>query len=171
MSQVESNLLATIARVCSALQKYSVEYMLVGGTAVALHGYFRYSTLSSGVISEKPDLDFWYNPSYTNYFKLLDALEALGQDVSSFRSEQEPNPRKSFFKYEFEDFTLDLLPELKSSIRFAAAFTNRETVNMAGIEVAFIGYNDLLTDKETSARPKDLIDIEELKNRQGKQAE
>lgn len=145
--------------------------MIVGGTAVALHGYFRHSTLSSGTIAEKPDLDFWYNPSYANYFNLLNALDALGQDVSSFKNEQQPNPKKSFFKYEFEDFTLDLLPELKSSIRFAAAFANRETVNLGEIEVAFIGYNDLLTDKETSARPKDLTDIEELKNKRGKETE
>ncbi|MCA8830021.1 hypothetical protein LF252_05225 [Hymenobacter sp. BT728] len=145
--------------------------MIVGGTAVALHGYFRYSTLSSGAVAEKPDLDFWYNPSYTNYFNLLNALEALGQDVSIFRGEQQPNPKKSFFKYEFEDFTLDLLPELKSSVRFAAAFVNREIVNLGDIEVAFIGYNDLLTDKETSARPKDLMDIEELKNKREKGAE
>lgn len=125
--------------------------MIIGGTAVALHGYHRYTTTSSGATADKPDLDFWYNPSYTNYFNLLNASEAIGQDVSSFRSEQQPNPRKSFFKYEFEDFTLDLLPELKSSIRFAAAFANREIVNLAGIQVAFIGYNDLLTDKGTSA--------------------
>ncbi|RSK24094.1 hypothetical protein [Hymenobacter metallilatus] len=162
---MENNLLAAISRVCAVLQKHSVEYMLVGGTAVALHGYFRYSTLPSGAIAEKPDLDFWYNPSYTNYFNLLDALEALGQDISRFRNEQQPNPKKSFFRYEFEDFTLDLLPELKSSIRFTAAFVNRETVDLAGIKVAFIGYNDLLTDKVENARPKDLTDIEELENR------
>ena len=162
---MENSLFDTIRKVCATLNEYSVEYMIVGGTAVALHGYFRYSTISSGEIADKPDLDFWYNPTYENYFNLLNALEALGQDVSRFRSEQQPNPRKSFFKYEFEDFTLDLLPELKSSVRFAAAFGNRETLDLAGIAVAFIGYNDLLADKNTSARPKDLMDIEELKNR------
>ncbi|MET4105003.1 hypothetical protein [Hymenobacter sp. UYP22] len=168
---MESNLLKSIARVCLALQENSVDYMIVGGAAVALHGYFRHSMLPSGAVAAKPDLDFWYNPSYTNYFNLLNALEVLGQDVSSFRNEQEPNPRKSFFKYEFEDFTLDLLPELKSLMRFSAAFAKREIVDLGGVEVAFIGYEDLLTDKATSARPKDLTDIEELKNKRGKEAE
>jgi hypothetical protein len=55
----------------------------------------------AGKIAEKPDLDFWYNPTYDNYFKLLNALEELGQDVTRFKDEQTPNPKKSFFRYEF----------------------------------------------------------------------
>jgi hypothetical protein len=50
---------------------HSVEYLVVGGTAVALHGYFRQSHDPSGQLMEKHDLDFWYNPTYDNYFKLL----------------------------------------------------------------------------------------------------
>jgi len=68
----------------------------VGGTAVALHGYFRPSLNESGLPAEKPDLDFWYNPAYDNYFRLLNALEELGEDVSEFKAEIAPNPRRSF---------------------------------------------------------------------------
>lgn len=139
--------------------------MIVGGTAVALHGYFRHSTISSGVVAYKPDLDFWYNPSYKNYFCLLEALQELGQDVTFFKNEQTPNPKKSFFKYEFEDFTLDILPEIKASIKFASTFANKIIVNLAGVEIFIIGYNDLITDKAINPRPKDLTDIEELKKR------
>ena len=32
-------------------------------------------------IFNKPDLDFWYNPTYENYFNLLKALEELGIDL------------------------------------------------------------------------------------------
>lgn len=162
---MENSLLGSIKRICQTLNKHSVEYMIVGGTAVALHGYFRYSTVSSGATADKPDLDFWYNPSYQNYFKLIDALEELGQDVTSFRNEKQPDPKQSFFKYELDDFTLDFLPKLKAPLRFAAAFAAREVVELFGIEIAFIGYQDLLIDKATSARPKDLADIQELKNR------
>ncbi|MCR5886292.1 hypothetical protein LRS06_00600 [Hymenobacter sp. J193] len=162
---MESNLLNTFSNICQVLNKCSVEYLIVGGTAVALHGYFRYTTISSGAVAEKPDFDFWYNPSYTNYFNLLNALEELGQDVAAFKSEQAPNPKKSFFKYEFEDFTIDFLPELKAPLRFASAFANREVMHLAGIDVAFIGYSDLMTDKAASARPKDLTDIQELEDR------
>lgn len=162
---MENNLIDTIKRICYTLNKHSVEYMIVGGTAVALHGYFRHSTISSGATADKPDLDFWYNPSYKNYFSLLEALQELGQDVISFKNEREPDPRKAFFKYESEDFTLDLLPKIKAPIKFSSAFANKLTVHLAEVEIALIGYSDLINDKATSSRPKDLIDIRELKKR------
>ncbi|SET44400.1 nucleotidyltransferase family protein [Hymenobacter actinosclerus] len=162
---MENELLNSLVRICAALDAQQVEYLIVGGTAVALHGYFRYSTAPSGAAVTKPDLDFWYNPSYQNYFRLLDALESLGQNVDRFKAEQEPNPQKSYFRYEFEKFTLDLLPSLKASIKFASAYKNKQVVRLTGIEVPFMGYEDLLLDKATNARPKDLTDIQELKNR------
>ena len=108
--------------VCKILNKHAVHYLLVGGAAVALHGYFRYSVNSVGIISDRPDVDVWYNPTYGNYFKLIDALEELGQNVTKFRNEQAPNPKASFFKYEFKQFTLDLLPSLKLALPFNVAF-------------------------------------------------
>lgn len=51
---MESNLADNILSVCKALNKFSVEYIIVGGTAVALHGYFRRSMNIAGEIAEKP---------------------------------------------------------------------------------------------------------------------
>ncbi|MCI1186880.1 hypothetical protein MON38_05570 [Hymenobacter sp. DH14] len=162
---MENDLTESILRVCSVLNKHSVDYLLVGGTAVALHGYFRYSVNSAGVAADKPDVDVWYNPTYGNYFKLLDALAELGQNVTKFKNEQAPIPKTSFFKYEFESFTLDLLPALKSAMPFNAAFAKKEHVVFAEVTIPFIGYDDLLHDKATNARAKDITDIEQLKNR------
>jgi len=125
---MENSLVNSILSVCRSLNKFSVEYIVVGGTAVALHGYYRHSMNVAGEIAEKPDLDFWYNPTYDNYFKLLKALEDLGQDITKFKEEQTPNPKRSFFRYEFEKFTLDFLPELKASLKFRSSFTKREIV-------------------------------------------
>lgn len=160
---MESNLADSILSVCNALNKFSVEYMIVGGTAVALHGYFRLSTNMAGEIDEKPDLDFWYNPTYENYFRLLNALEELGQDVTKFKQEQTPDPKKSFFKYKLEKFTLDFLPELKVSLKFRASFKTRELVTLNGTEIPFISFDDLILDKQTNARSKDITDVEQLK--------
>lgn len=73
-----------ILKNCSILIKNNVEYLIVGGTAIALYGYFRWSLDTTGKISGKYDLDIWYNPTYPNYFKLLNALEELGQEVTEF---------------------------------------------------------------------------------------
>lgn len=156
-----------ILEVCKALNEQGVQYLVVGGTAVAFHGYFRWSSDPSGKLAEKYDLDIWYNPTYANYYRLLDALEKLGQDVSKFRSEKEPNPGKSFFRYESEKFTLDLLPQLKGLSKFRVSYSKKDIIRISGVEFSIINIDDLLLDKAAISRPKDQKDIKELKKRHG----
>jgi hypothetical protein len=129
---VEKSLTNYILEVCKVLNKNAVQYLVVGGTAVAYHGYFRWSYNSSGKISDKFDLDIWYNPTYDNYFKLLSSLEQLGQDITEFREEKSPNPRKSYFRFELEKFTFDFLPTLKGLSRFRSSFNKKEVVELKG---------------------------------------
>jgi hypothetical protein len=89
---MEENIKKWLLTVCSLLEKYNVKYLLIGGTAVALNGYYRHSIDTDGNLTEKPDIDIWYNPGYDNYFNILLVMEALGQDVSDFKNEQMPNP-------------------------------------------------------------------------------
>lgn len=161
-----NQLLASIVRVCQVLNQYTVEYLIVGGSAVAYYGYFRHSITMAGMPADRPDVDIWYSPTYANYFKLLDALVALGQDVAKYRNEQTPNPRKSFFRYEFDLFTLDLLPAIKSAINFGPAFSRCEVIELGGIAISFIDFEDLIADKQATARPKDLDDIKHLRSAQ-----
>lgn len=159
---MESSLIDSIFIVCKVLNEHSVQYMIVGGAAVALHGYFRNSTNTAGITTDKPDVDVWYNPTYVNYFKLLDTLEELGQNVTVFKEEQTPNPKKSFFKYELENFTLDFLPELKASLPFRACYERKEVVSVYETDIVFISLDDLIQDKQVNSRPKDVNDIEQL---------
>jgi hypothetical protein len=168
---MNNDLAKSILNICKILNKNAVEYLIVGGTAVALHGYFRLSTTISGQTAEKLDFDLWYNSTYDNYFKLLNALNELGQDVSEFKSEKYPNPKKSYFKCEFDHFTLDLLPELKGLVKFHTAYKTKEIVIIQKTEIPFLCYDDLIKTKQINARPKDLLDIEQLKklrNKNGK---
>ena len=99
---MEARLRSSLLTVCELLEKYNVQYMLVGGTAVALNGYYRHTMNISGELSAKPDIDIWYNPTYENYYNFLKVIEELGQDITEFKQEQSPNPHKSFFKFDFE---------------------------------------------------------------------
>jgi len=56
---VNKGISESILTFCTSLNKYKVEYLIVGGTAVALHGYFRWSYTQSGTPGEKYDLDIW----------------------------------------------------------------------------------------------------------------
>jgi predicted nucleotidyltransferase len=161
---MEKNLTDEILWVCQILNKNDVQYLIVGGTAVAFHGYFRWSQNSAGTTSEKFDLDIWYNPTYENYFRLLNGLAELGQDVKDFFEEQSPNPLKSYFKFELNKFTLDFLPKLKGTIKFNQAYEKKEITTIKGIDIQFIGFDELLKDKAANSRPKDLTDIKQLKS-------
>jgi len=161
---VENSLTHIILQVCKTLNKKAVQYLIVGGTAVAFHGYFRWSQNSSGLPTEKFDLDICYNPTYDNYFKLLHALSELDQDVQVFLEEQSPDPMKSYFKFDLEKITLDFLPKLKGNTDFSKIFLKRETVTIAGVDIPIIGIDDLLEDKAENSRPKDIADIKHLKS-------
>ena len=161
---MEKSLTDIILQVCKTLNKNDVQYLIVGGTAVAFHGYFRWSQNSSGLPTEKFDLDIWYNPNYDNYFKLLKALAELGQDVQSFMEEKSPNPLKSFFKFELDKITLDFLPKLKGSTNFNKSYLKRETAIIKNVNIPIIGIDELLTDKAEISRPKDLTDIKHLRS-------
>jgi len=143
--------------------------MLIGGTAVALNGYFRHSTNIAGELTEKPDIDIWYNPTYENYFNILKLMEELGQDITEFKNEKSPNPRKSFFKLDFEDFTFDILPEIKATLKFLEANKRKETVELEETQIHFMNFIDLVEDKKATARKKDLEDIEQLKKIRGEE--
>ena len=161
---MKKNLTEDILRVCQILNKNTVQYLIVGGTAVAFHGYFRWSQNSSGNPAEKFDLDIWYNPTYDNYFKLLNALADLGQDVKEFFEEQSPNPLKSYFRFNLDKFTLDFLPKLKGVSKFMQSYEKRDTTTLKEIDIPFIGFDELLQDKAANSRPKDLTDIKQLKS-------
>jgi len=164
---MEENLKRSLLTVCRLLEKYKVDYIIIGGAAVALTGYYRHSIDIAGELTEKPDIDLWYNPTYKNYFKILNVMEDLGQDITEFKEEKNPNPRKSFFKLHFEDFTLDMLPELKAELKFIEAFKRKESVQFEGTQIHFMSYIDLIEDKKATARKKDLNDIEQLKKIRG----
>jgi hypothetical protein len=162
---MESNLAGYMLHVCEILNKHEIEYMIVGGMAMALHGYYRKSIAPDGTQTDKPDVDIWYNPTYGNYFRLLDALEELGQDISKFKNEQAPNPKKSFFKYNFDEFTLDFIPQLKANLSFPASYIGRRLVDLNNTDIPYINLEDLISDKKANARQKDLEDIAYLERK------
>ena len=164
---METDLKIRLLTVCRLLEKHKVQFMVIGGTAVALYGYFRHSINIAGELTDKPDIDIWYNPTYKNYFSILNVMNELGQDVTEFKNEQTPDPRRSFFKLDFDDFTLDILPEIKAPIKFSDANKRKESVLWEETQIHFMTYSDLIDDKKAMARKKDLEDIEQLKKIKG----
>ncbi|MFT5618431.1 MAG: hypothetical protein ACI85I_001664 [Arenicella sp.] len=90
-------------------------------------------------------------------------LKDLDHNTSRFENEKSPNPKQAFFKLEFEEFTFDLLLRISLDARFYDVFNNKETIRFEKVPIHFISIHDLIRDKETTGREKDLEDVRQLK--------
>lgn len=133
--------------------------LLVGGGAVNFHGYQRHSA----------DIDLWIEPSTENFGRLVAVLRSLGYEVDSLpdavlRQEQNISIKIS------PDLEIELITRFTPGCTFQEAWARSEISELAGEPVALfrvLGYDDLIASKLQSARPKDLLDVQELKRKRG----
>lgn len=135
-----------------ALNDSEVEYILVGGYAVILHGYRR----TTG------DLDIWVNTTQENYFKLRNAFLNFGLPTTDL-SEQNflDNDAIEVFTYGIEPVSIDIMKKVKG-LNFDEAFSSSGLYMDQDLPVRFIGYQQLVNAKKASGRYKDLDDLEKL---------
>lgn len=135
-----------------SLNKFDVDYILIGGYAVILHGYHR----TTG------DLDIWVNPTETNYTKLIKAFSYFGFPTNAI-------PLEKFLKLEnYNVFTFGRPPMAINivtaihGVEFQNALANVKTVIVQGIDVKLLNLKDLIKTKKATGRFKDLDDLENL---------
>lgn len=131
------------------MNEHGVEYLVVGGWAVGIHRYPR----ATG------DIDLWIAVSEINVDRLFAALHAFGApgDIPRdffFRS-------GNVFRMGSPPMKIEILTSI-SGVQFQQCYDHRKTVRMGDIEIAFIGFEDLVMNKRASARAKDLADLENL---------
>jgi predicted nucleotidyltransferase len=135
-----------------ALNDNYVEYILVGGYAVILHGYRRVTG----------DLDIWVNRTKENYSKLLKAFSQFGLSVFDMNEENFLNWNSAdVFSFGRPPVSIDILTNLKG-VEFNDAFGKALQFDEGGLKVRFIHLNNLIEAKRASGRHKDLDDIEKL---------
>ncbi|MDE2627983.1 MAG: hypothetical protein KGL99_12595, partial [Burkholderiales bacterium] len=121
------------------LHARGVEYLVVGGYALAAHGHPRYTG----------DIDFWVRSTPENLARLLVVLNdfgfgSLGLRVDDFDTDSvvqlgQP-PRR-----------IDLLTAV-DGVSFDACYARHESVDMAGVRLNIIGLDDFKTNKRASGR-------------------
>jgi predicted nucleotidyltransferase len=162
---MESDLEFALLAVCEKLGINNVEYMIIGGTAVGFHGYQR-GTLGFQDEDVKYDLDFWFNPTYRNFAKLVNSLREMRCDTS--RYENALDIKRTFLKIEHGYFKTDFLPVIGGHESFIEAYKRKISKEIDGINVNIIGLEDLIANKRATGREYDLEDIFELQKRAGK---
>lgn len=137
--------------------RQGVNYLVIGGAAVNVHGFTR----ATG------DLDIWYDPTPSNFKRLLSAIEAAGFDISALA--QGVNPEKSFIRLPFDPFSVELLGLIDGKLDFHACASRALRLHLDDIIIPVLGYDDLIQNKVMSRRAKDLEDIAQLERRRRKQ--
>ncbi len=133
--------------------------LLVGGGAVNFHGYQRHSA----------DIDLWIEPSPENFDRLVRVLRSLGYELDRIpsavlRQEQNMSVKIS------PDMEIEIITRFNPGKSFQEAWDGSESFILAGEPVALfrvLNYEDLITSKLRSARPKDLLDVQELRRKRG----
>lgn len=129
---------------------HDVEFLIVGGYALAAHGHPRYTKV----------LDVWVWLGPENAQRVLAALEQfgfgdLGLTAADF---QEPDV---MVQLGHEPQRIDILT-YASGLDFRAAYQNRVYVQVGKAQVPFISIGDLRTNKLATGRPQDLADAADL---------
>ena len=133
--------------------KYQLEYLVIGGFAVSIHGYPRTTK----------DLDICINNTEENAKKVLAILKDFGFGSLNFKMEDFLK-KDMIAQLGYPPIRIDILNDL-NGVDFDYAFKNKRIVNMNGIPTNFIGYNELIINKENAGRDQDLLDIKKLKDR------
>jgi hypothetical protein len=132
------------------LHIHRVNYLLVGGYAVAAHGYPRFTG----------DLDLWIQTSAENAENVLRVCRAFGFDVPGLRVELFIDP-KQMTRMGHPPLRIEILNSV-SGLSFEHAWKNRIQDVWDGVPISLISLQDLRTNKLASGRMKDLADLENL---------
>ncbi|RZL54043.1 MAG: hypothetical protein EOO93_20410 [Pedobacter sp.] len=144
-----------ILKFWKALEEFNVKYILVGGYAINLHGYQRFTG----------DLDIWLKDDLENRKALRKAF--LKCDMGNY-------PMIDYMQFipGWTDFhlnnglRLDILIDMKGleGYTFDECLEMASVANIEETNIPFLHINQLIQNKKVVNRPKDQIDIIELEN-------
>ena len=137
-----------------ALNKHEVDYMVVGGFAVIIHGYNR----TTG------DLDVWVRQSRENYTKLIAAFKDFGMPLNALDEEDFLNNTKDVYTFGRVPVCIEILTAVKG-LTFEESFPHSSKLPIDGVPLNVIDVRDLIKAKKASGRLQDKLDIEKLSDK------
>ena len=130
----------------------NVEYLIIGGYALAFHGAPRYTG----------DLDILVRPDPANAQRILKALSLFGFGLLSLAAADFENPEQVIQLGE-PPVRIDLITPV-TGVSWEETFSSRVPGNYDDIPVYFLGWEPFIRNKRAIGRAKDLADIEALDN-------
>ncbi|MEW6285628.1 MAG: DUF6036 family nucleotidyltransferase [Chloroflexota bacterium] len=133
-----------------SLNDNGVRYLVVGGYAVALHGYPRYTK----------DIDIWVEMTPENASNIIKALEQFGFGSLGVKESDFITPDQ-MLQLGHPPRRIDILTTLPG-VEFSECYASRIIVDVEGIPVNFIDLENLKKNKKATGRYQDLADLENL---------
>ncbi len=135
-----------------ALNRFEVDYILVGGYSVILRGYSRVTG----------DMDIWVDRTENNYFKLVKAFQEFNMPIFDMTKDNFMfHPTWDVFKFGKKPVAIDIMTHIKG-LEFNASFELSVIIEMEGLHIRTLHLDDLIRTKKASGRFKDLDDIDQL---------
>ena len=136
----------------NSLNDSKVDYILVGGIAVIIHGHSRVTG----------DMDIWVKRSSENYKKLIKAFWQFKMPVFDMTEDNFLNHTDwDVFKFGRKPSAIDIMVKVKG-LDFDECYHLSKIFEIEGLMVRTLHLNDLITAKKSAGRFKDLDDIEQL---------
>jgi len=138
-----------IIRVCKALNSEGVKYVVVGGCAVILHGYYRTTH----------DIDLLVDSSIENIRRLKKAFQHVfkSDEISEIRDVDIDQYAVVRFAPESEEIVIDMIGKI-GTIDFKTAIQDMEEMELEGVKIPVCGLSTLIETKK-GIRPKDKEDL------------
>lgn len=146
-----AKLQADLKEFIALLNSHNVEYLVVGGHAVAFHGHPRFTG----------DIDFFVRTTPENAQRLLRVLDMFGFGGIGI-AEDDLIKSGRVVSLGRPPNRIDILTSI-SGVDFDSAWESRVQTVLDDQPVALLGWADLLKNKEASGRQKDKADLEKLR--------
>jgi predicted nucleotidyltransferase len=132
------------------LNKNEVEYLIVGGYAVAFHGAPRYTD----------DIDLLVSTSAENASRIMMVLKEFGFGSIGFTESDFRLPGQ-ILQLGRTPVRIDLLTSI-DGVEWEKAWAGRVQGEYGGLRVNFISKQDFIANKKSIGRNKDLADIDAI---------
>lgn len=137
------------------LEKYNVDYMVVGGYAVAIHGYPRFTK----------DIDVFYLNEDMNIRALKCAMLEFGFPEQQLKDELFTE-EGTIIQFGVPPCQIDLLNQI-SGVSYKQASEHTILAKYGEVEIRVIGRVELLINKMSTDRLKDKVDAGEIERLEG----
>jgi predicted nucleotidyltransferase len=135
------------------LNKYEVEYMVIGGYALAFHGEPRFTG----------DMDIWIDVSEDNADKMLAVIHEFGAASLGF-TRQDFLDDSIIKQIGQPPLRIDILGAI-DGVRYSDAVKDKQYFKSKELSIPYIGVKDFIKNKEAVGRKKDLKDIKKIRSK------